>query len=163
MLNPGAADLLIYLSLHEPAYGILTHGSLPWQSFKLRAAQLDHIPNIITDQARKAGVTVAAWQLDSGKFQIPVELLPSGDQSGQLFDRILMVDDKLIALEDMPSGGRGLLYLPAVRSAEVARIYPNLPESITVISQLSQVGQQLRPQDVAIRALSTRRKQYASI
>ena len=163
MLNDGAVDLLMSLSIHNQKYGILTQGSQSWQLFKLMAARLGHVPYVITDQPRKAGITVASWQQANGQFKVPCEFDAGADRGGGVYDRILEVDDKLSALEDMPDGAQGLLYVGGRRPGEVAAVYADLPESIQLISHLQQVSGYIQPQDVARRALSTSRKRYASI
>ncbi len=137
LLNRGVGELTDRLALSEHDYGIMTHGSLKWQTLKLRASGLDRVPHIITGQ-REKGSLIASWQQPGGEFMVPNQLLSQFGQSA-IFSSVILVDDKPDSFTGLPSGARGYLYRnPQYESLLSQR--GDVPDTVTIIDDLRQVS-----------------------
>lgn len=103
LFEPGARDLLAFLSDSSLPFGILTFGGKIWQRMKLQAMGLDVTPYIITDTKAK-GKIIASWKQADGVFVIPPELY-KGEKD---FNTILLIDDKFLSFEGLPEGAYGI-------------------------------------------------------
>lgn len=99
LLFDGAHEVMDYIKTTGSRFGILTYGSERGQTMKIHAAQLQHVPFMITDHKKK-GELIATWWKD-GRFVMP-ELLGGGDA-----DEIVLVDDRLFSFEGLPPQARG--------------------------------------------------------
>lgn len=136
LLNAGAGELTENLALSKHEYGILTHGSLRWQTLKLRASGLDRVPHLITAQKEK-GRLIASWRQANGEFLVPNQLLTQFGQSA-IFSSVILVDDKADSFTGLPPGAHGYLYrnphyktLPSQRG--------DISGAVTIIDDFRQV------------------------
>ncbi len=123
-LLPGAEDLIKYLTERHRPHAILTYGNPKWQEIKLATTGLN-VPYLVVTSPYKS-VVVREWQNDDGTFQIPSAIRPSIDQSTAR--RIVLVDDKPLAFEDLPVNVTGYLITSRtpVLSLPNVHVYPNL-------------------------------------
>lgn len=90
-LLPGAKELLRFLDDFLIAHGILTYGDSVWQELKLRAARLDQVPYLITDDKAK-GRLISSWNQE-GVYRLPAEL-----GAGE-YQHLMLVDDRIHSFE----------------------------------------------------------------
>ena len=126
--EPGARELLQFLSDSALPFGILTYGGKIWQQMKLQAMGLDTTPHIITDIQAK-GKIIAGWRQPDGEFVIPEEL------GGGIFETVVLVDDKFVSFEGLPDEAFGIHVL-----AKNALLASNtLPSHVARVSNMSEV------------------------
>ncbi len=133
-LLPGAAELLSTLDSLQYPYGIITFGGQVWQAVKIKAAELDAIPHLITSEKQK-GYQVAEW-VQAG--QVPTVL------GGTPFDEIVMVDDKVASFTGFPrQAARGY----QVRTGKDLQVHPDtLPANVSSVESLYDVIAELPTQ-----------------
>lgn len=127
LFEPGARDILQFLTDNSLPFGILTYGGRVWQQTKLRAVGLETIPHIITGVQAK-GEIIAGWQQPDGMFLIPSEL------GGGNFESVLLVDDKLLSFEGLPKAASGIRVL--TKSMPLSE--NPYPESVVQVRGLSE-------------------------
>jgi len=129
LLNPGANELIEYIrSLDGADLGILTYGSIPGQTLKIRAAKgLEDIPYLITGETYK-GALIASWRGEDELYHLPEEL------GGNIVKSIVFVDDKPFSFKGLPIDCRGYL----VKSVYDAGI-EKLPSYVQQVTSLTEV------------------------
>lgn len=101
---PGVRERLYFaesFTTARPTWGIVTYGDEIDQRMKLRIANLEAAPVLITTTPDK-GTIIASWQRSDGTFQLPVEF------GGQVVDTVTFEDDKLRAFRHMPENSLGI-------------------------------------------------------
>ena len=109
LFNPGAEKFLkVLLSKPGINFGILTYGSTPGQSLKLKAGKLAEVPHIITLEKFK-GEYISSWRQPDGTFLLPEAFRTRGDVT----ERLVLIDDKALSFEFLPKDVQGYWYRPA--------------------------------------------------
>ena len=129
LLNPGAKELLEYLSDKESAgFGILTYGSELGQKMKIEAvAELGAVPYLVTAETYK-GAQIATWRENDGLYHLPEEL------GGGTAKKIVFVDDKPFSFKGLPIDCRGYL-VHSVYDAGIEK----LPHVVSQVNSLKEV------------------------
>ncbi len=99
LLFDGVHEVMDYIETSGTRFGILTYGSVSGQTMKIHAAQLQHVPFMVTDHKKKGELIAGWWREDH--FIIP-ESLGGGEA-----DEIVLVDDRLFSFEGLPDHARG--------------------------------------------------------
>jgi len=133
MCEPNARDLLDTLDQKDAPYGILTFGGLLWQTMKIEAARLEHVPYMITNTKEKSHV-LTKWKQQDGTFRIPEELRIGGVAEA---NSLVLLDDKAISFKDMPEGVRGIQVLPYDGSELLLSQRGALPDHVVVVRGLA--------------------------
>ena len=135
MFEPHAEELLDMLSVRGDHYGILTFGGEQWQTLKINVAGLGHVPYMIVTNKAK-GRLIASWQQPDGSFIIPTPL--AGGRS-MLAKRVVLIDDKPLSFEGIPSEVIGICVGPRAKGAEIAA----LPANVTVVGDMAGAAREL--------------------
>lgn len=130
LLFDGAHELMEAINNSGERFGILTYGSKAGQTMKVHAAQLSHVPFLVTDQKQK-GAFIAEWW-GGERFTIPDEL------GGGEADEIVLIDDRLFSFEGLPAHARGYWvqtgpaqYDPLIKAPANVRSVATLTDVIT--------------------------------
>lgn len=133
MLEPGAAELLQALDDRGARYGILTYGGDAWQRAKIQAANLAHVPHLITSVHSK-GKVLAGWRQRDGTFAIPAEL--AGEES-LVAESLLLIDDKAASFAEIPPGVRGIHIVWAGRELLPSQM-GELPPGVATVRSMNE-------------------------
>lgn len=133
MLKPHAGQLLNKLDAIHARYGILTFGGPQWQTVKIKAAGLAHIPHMIVS-SKKKGRLIASWQKLDGTFSIPKKL--TNNQLIQA-ENLVLIDDKPVSFEGIPQHVKGICVLPTTSKIV------DLPPNVTVVDDMLQASELL--------------------
>jgi hypothetical protein len=109
MLQPYARQLFHILESEHIPFGILTYGNEAWQLAKLEAANILHIPHLVTGIEGK-GAILTGWK-KSGGFIVPPAL--TKDFTALHANEIVFLDDKAVSFKGIPEGVRGVRVEPA--------------------------------------------------
>lgn len=126
----GAEDLLAAISASGASFGILTYGSPAGQLTKLKAAKLDTLPYIITDQSHK-GSLIRSWQQDNGSFVLPEEY------GLKVVERLVFIDDRLFSFDGLPERAIGYWVAPQLSILDAVEH----PASVQPVLSLTEVIQ----------------------
>jgi hypothetical protein len=136
MLEPGAAELLDVLEESGAPYGIVTYGGELWQTAKLLASGLEHVPYLVTTIKQK-GRLLADWQiLGAEGFAVPPELSPHGHIISR---RLTLIDDKATSFTGLPRGADGIHVLPPAGEPLLISQRGSVPEQVRERHGLKQV------------------------
>lgn len=106
LLNEGAAEFLDFLKAHHIEFGILTYGSEKWQQEKLYVAGLNDLPALIIPDKGKGKLITHWYDENKASFKVPSIF------GARSYAQLVMIDDKVSELIDLPSHAIGLLYRP---------------------------------------------------
>jgi hypothetical protein len=138
MLEPYASELLAILRYHNYPLGIVTYGGEQWQTAKMTAAGLIHIPHLVTHNSDK-GRLIASWQLVSGYFLVPSAL--TGRQP-VIAKKLVFIDDKPISFKGIPAEVTSICAIaPGVVWS--TKVLGALPDSVVVVHGLHEAIQLL--------------------
>jgi hypothetical protein len=142
MLQPYARQLFTILESEKLPFGILTYGNEAWQLAKLEAANLLHIPHLVTNIEGK-GAILAGWKKASG-FIIPPaltkEFIPLETAT------VVFLDDKAVSFEGIPNGVRGVRIAPDDGSALLLIQQGELPAGVDDVQGIYGAIELLFPQ-----------------
>ena len=110
LLLPGARQILAFIESDRSTGGILTFGSLPGQTMKIKAVGLDDVPYLVTQQPYK-GRLIAEWHRSDGGFLLPAVY------GAVLADELILVDDRELSFDGLPEGALGYWVSEEVPSA----------------------------------------------
>ncbi len=106
LLEDGADEFIEYLRSNKK-FCIMSYGNECWQSLKIRAVGLFDVPVVLVKNKRK-GSHIASWLNEmSEKFDIPGSCFNDG--VGRVASNVVLVDDKAVAFEGLPSNATGYL------------------------------------------------------
>ncbi len=138
-LNDGAGELLQALDERQVPHGVLTYGSVEWQTLKLQASGLDALPHIVTQQRAK-GRVLTSWMQPSGEIKLPKKLTDRYKAlGGGTLSSVVLVDDKLEALVGLPDGVTGYWYTDkvATKSARITTVVGDV--ELGIVTDLRQI------------------------
>lgn len=104
VLTAGSAELLGAIEARGFAFGIVSYGSIAWQSAKIKASGLEQLPSMIIDHKEK-GKVIAQWQQPDKTFVIPAGLFLDG--ISRRAKTVVLIDDKASAFPGLPKEARG--------------------------------------------------------
>ncbi len=133
LLEPGARELIDWLTTAEKEFGIITHGEQRWQIAKIKAAGLGDMPRMIASHKNKAAF-VASWQNDQGSFDIAASVF-NGDPVHA--DHVVLIDDRAVAFEGLPAQARG--YWVVIDGDVKPFQEGSLPAHVTHIERISDI------------------------
>ncbi len=142
MLQPYARQLFSILENEKLPFGILTYGSEAWQLAKLEAANILHIPHLVTSLEGK-GAILTGWKKPSG-FVVPPAL--TKEFTPLQVASIVFLDDKAVSFKGIPSGVRGVRVAPDDGSALLPIQQGQLPEGVTNVKGIYGAIELLFPQ-----------------
>lgn len=106
LLEDGADEFIEYLRANKK-FCIMSYGNECWQGLKIRAVGLSDIPIVLVKNKRK-GSHIASWLNEmSEKFDIPGSCFNDG--ISRVASSVVLVDDKAVAFEGLPSNATGYL------------------------------------------------------
>lgn len=131
----GADALLAFLEENNIPFGIMSYGDIELQEEKLRVAQWDKIPHLITNTPEKS-ILIRQWQQKDSSFAIPSALSQVPAEAKHLF----LLDDKAITFTDIGDGLKGFLFRrKGYPILEVQKGF--VPSEVKVIEQLEDLTQ----------------------
>jgi hypothetical protein len=131
LLNSGADELLRFLIQKKYDFCIMSFGDKLWQETKITAAGLGDIPKLIVSSEGK-GRRIAGWFDDSNEtFAIPGVCYADG--ASRLAKNLILIDDKIIAFDGLPTAARGYL----VQDKNLQSL--GLPQSIKHVNNLQEI------------------------
>ncbi len=133
----GAHEFIEHLRQEGIPHGILSYGDKSWQEMKIQASGFGDVPRMIIDHKQKAR-QAAEW-FDGQKFHIPRQLTVGRQLLA--VSRVVVIDDKQVAFEDMPVNMQGYLVNPDVHTAKLVEgsEEKKLPIGVTAVSSLRNV------------------------
>lgn len=124
---PDAQKLLQQLQESDIDILLLTFGEHDWQSLKIQAAELSHLPVSIVDTTEKGHIISRWYDQANRQFNVPT--------MGQAYRRLIFVDDKPVSFRGFPERQSSGFIIDRTGS-----INPNNAiENITYIQSLSEV------------------------
>ena len=136
LLEPGAIELINFLTSNHSEFCIMSYGDPRWQTLKIIASGLGEIPKIIVPDKKK-GYFIANWKnSDNDGFIVP----ESGfkDNLSKEVSEVVLVDDKVSAFEGLPDNARGYLVQAWARKDEKTHIN-ELPKNIAIVTQIDEI------------------------
>lgn len=127
MLLPYARQLFRILESEKIPFGILTYGGEAWQLAKLEAANLLHVPHLVTGIEGK-GKILTGWK-KGNEFIIPPAL--TKEFVPLHVNEIVFLDDKAVSFNGVPEGVRGVRVEPDDGRALLPIQMGELPPSAT--------------------------------
>lgn len=133
----GAHEFIEYLRQEGISHGILSYGDKSWQEMKIQASGFGDVPRMIIDHKQKAR-QAAEW-FDGQKFHIPRQLTVGRQLLA--VSRVVVIDDKQVAFEDMPVNMQGYLVNPNIHTTKFAEDLEEkrLPLGVVAVSSLRNV------------------------
>lgn len=125
------ADLLFrYLQDNKILHAIISYGENDWQELKIEAAGFENVPHQIVSHPRKSD-ELRSW-LDDGKFHLPPIF------GGATADRVVLIDDKAIAFDALPSHVRGY-WMRAKDGSLLPSQQGTVPDTVTTVYDFKSV------------------------
>lgn len=107
LLECGADEFINYLRSNNKHFCIMSYGNECWQKLKIEAVGLSDVPTVLVKNKRK-GHHIANWFNEmSENFDIPGSCFMDG--IGRITSNVVLVDDKAVAFEGLPSRATGYL------------------------------------------------------
>lgn len=133
LLIPGALEFLQWLEESARAYGVVSYGEPEWQALKIRAAGLAAIPSIIVETPKKSEL-FQTWLQPDGTFHLPSELARGNSELAA--KNLVLIDDKLAAFENMPTGERGYWLRPWSQQKDADT---DLPPAVEMVDGFAEI------------------------
>jgi len=109
LLEPGAKEFLDYFYSTNQNFCIMSFGDKRWQSTKIIGAGITNVTVKIVPNRIKSNYIRKWLDSKSGKFVIPKEYFL--DNKAKEASEVVLIDDKVMAFNDLPKGARGYIIL----------------------------------------------------
>jgi hypothetical protein len=135
LLEPGALEFMDFLRASNHHFCILSFGDNQWQTTKIIASGFGDVAKLIIPNEYK-GRHIAQWYDEvNGHFIIPKECFL--DEIAKKAREVVLIDDKVKAFNDLPTGARGYLL------QDISRIYGSaqgkVPSSVRRVTRLDEI------------------------
>lgn len=142
LLKPGAIDFIFFLHSTNSKFCIMSFGDKRWQTIKIIGAGINNVPVIIVPKCQKSNYIRKWLEPKSGKFIIPKECFL--DNEPKETSQVVLIDDKVKAFENLPSGVRGYLVLGS-SIADTKLQLMKIPPSVKQIMHIDEIiGQEFQ-------------------
>jgi hypothetical protein len=144
MLQPYVRQLFYILESENIPFGILTYGNEAWQLAKLEAANVLHVPHLVTSIEGK-GEILTGWKKTDG-FIIPPAL--TKEFIPLHVNEVVFLDDKAVSFGGIPENVRGVRVEPEDGRELLPIQKGELPSGVTNVKGIYGAIELLFPQYV---------------
>lgn len=119
------ADVLFdYLRAKKIPHAIISYGENSWQELKIKAAGFDTVPHQVVSHPRKSD-ELRSW-LKGDEYHLPRIF------GGETADEIVLIDDKAVAFDNLPSHVRGY-WMRAKDGSLLPSQQGTVPDSVQIV------------------------------
>jgi len=136
LFEPGANEFLNYLNYSNQNFCIMSFGDKRWQMIKIKGLGINDIPLEIVRKANKCNY-IQKWFDNKNRFY----LIPKKyflDDKPRITKEIILIDDKAVAFDELPSNVRGYLVLGSSRDRYNQKIH-SLPISVKIVNRINEI------------------------